>query len=856
MDQQKEVLFTVGGMHCAACSSRLERVLNGMDGVQSATVSLAANSATVVPDPALSESDTEALVHQIEERAVDMGFTATPVAPEADMVDTWEAQQKETVGQLATLKARLWPEFGFTILLLLVSMGHMWGLPLPAIIDPMHSPESALNHALLQLVLTLPVLWSGRHFYLIGLPNLWRLTPNMDSLVAMGTGAAFLYSLWNTVEVALGHTGKVMDLYYESAAVLISLISLGKYLEAVSRFRMSDAIGALMNLTPETALRLPAPDKADQAEEVPVKVVRVGDYLQVKPGGRIPVDGVVTNGASSVDASMLTGESMPVPVGVGSSVAGGTMNTTGSFIMRAERVGADTALSRIIKLVREAQSSKAPIARLADDVSLIFVPTVMALAVIAGAGWLYWGHVPVSEAFRIFVAVLVVACPCALGLATPVAIMVGSGMGAKNGILFKTAASLEETGRIQIVALDKTGTITSGDPTVTDLCPAPGVTEGELLRLACALERRSEHPLAKAVLRRAEADGLTAAEVADFQALPGNGLKATLDGQPLCGGNADFIRTAADIPAPMQAQAQTLAEAGKTPLFFARGGQLLGIIAVADVLKPDSPQAIRELRNMGIRVVMITGDNARTAKAIGAQAGVDEVIAGVLPDGKEREIRRLSARGKVAMVGDGINDAPALTRADIGIAIGAGTDVAIDAADVVLVNSRLSDVPAAIRLSRATLRNIHENLFWAFFYNTIGIPIAAGVFVPLGLTLNPMFGAAAMSLSSFCVVTNALRLNLFKLRDTRHDHKRANHLKETTEIKEETTMKKTISIEGMMCGHCEAAVKKALEALPEVTEAAVSHTAGTAVVTLSAPVDDAVLKAAVEAKDYTVTGIA
>ena len=464
MEQPKELLFTVGGMHCAACSSRLERVLNGMDGIRSATVSLAANSATVVPDPVLSEPDAEALVQRIEERAKEMGFTATPVAPEADMVDTWEAQQKETVEHLATLKARLWPEFAFTILLLLVSMGHMWGLPLPAIIDPMHSPQSALNHALLQLVLTLPVLWSGRNFYLLGLPNLWRLTPNMDSLVAMGTGAAFLYSLWNTVEVALGHTDKVMDLYFESAAVLISLISLGKYLEAVSRFRMSDAIGALMNLTPETALRLPSPDQPDQAEEVPVKSVHVGDYLQVKPGGRIPVDGVVTSGASSVDASMLTGESMPVPVGVGSSVAGGTMNTTGSFIMKAERVGADTALSRIIRLVREAQSSKAPIARLADDVALVFVPTVMALAVIAGAGWLYWGHVPVSEAFRIFVAVLVVACPCALGLATPISIMVATGRGAQLGVLVKNGTALELAGRLDVLVFDKTGTLTEGKP--------------------------------------------------------------------------------------------------------------------------------------------------------------------------------------------------------------------------------------------------------------------------------------------------------------------------------------------------------------------------------------------------------
>ena len=582
----------------------------------------------------------------------------------------------------------------------------------------------------------------------------------------------------------------------------------------------------------------------------------VGDVVLLEAGDAVPADGrIIENASLKIEEAALTGESIPADKAPGAAVSAATVNQSGFLKCRATRVGEDTTLSQIIQMVSDAAATKAPIAKIADKVSGVFVPAVMGIALVTFVVWLLLSRT-VGYALARGISVLVISCPCALGLATPVAIMVGSGMGAKNGILFKTAASLEETGRIQIVALDKTGTITSGDPTVTDLCPAPGVTETELLRLAYALERRSEHPLAKAVLRRAEADGLTAAEVADFQALPGNGLRATLDGQPLCGGNADFIRTAADIPAPMQAQAQALAEAGKTPLFFARGGELLGIVAVADVLKPDSPQAIRELQNMGIRVVMITGDNARTARAIGAQAGVDEVIAGVLPDGKEREIRRLSARGKVAMVGDGINDAPALTRADIGIAIGAGTDVAIDAADVVLVNSHLSDVPAAIRLSRATLRNIHENLFWAFFYNTIGIPIAAGVFVPLGLTLNPMIGAAAMSLSSFCVVTNALRLNLFKLRDTRHDHKRANHLKQVPEIKEETAMKKTIQIEGMMCAHCEATVKKALEALPEVTEAAVSHTAGTAVVTLSAPVDDAVLKSTVEAKDYKVTGIA
>ena len=769
MDQQKEVLFTVGGMHCAACSSRLERVLNGMDGVQSATVSLAANSATVVPDPALSESDTEALVHQIEERAVDMGFTATPVAPEADMVDTWEAQQKETVGQLATLKARLWPEFGFTILLLLVSMGHMWGLPLPAIIDPMHSPESALNHALLQLVLTLPVLWSGRHFYLTGLPNLWRLTPNMDSLVAMGTGAAFLYSLWNTVEVALGHTGKVMDLYYESAAVLISLISLGKYLEAVSRFCMSDAIGALMNLTPETALRLPAPDKADQAEEVPVKVVRVGDYLQVKPGGRIPVDGVVTNGASSVDASMLTGESMPVPVGVGSSVAGGTMNTTGSFIMRAERVGADTALSRIIKLVREAQSSKAPIARLADDVSLIFVPTVMALAVIAGAGWLYWGHVPVSEAFRIFVAVLVVACPCALGLAT--------GRGAQMGVLVKNGTALELAGRLDVLVFDKTGTLTEGKPRLLAAESFdPLFDEERILGYAASLEGVSEHPLALAVTSAAEERNLHLYPVSDFASVSGLGVSGNVDLEnesiPLLLGNKRLMeerQVSFDAVKDLDARLAELSDSGATPLLLAVSGRLVGMLAVADTIRPETAGVVKELRQLGLRVIMLSGDNRRTAEAIAKSAGIDEVIADVLPDGKEKVISELQAAGlRVGMIGDGINDAPALARADVGMAMGNGIDVAVEAGDIVLLGSDtrsgkgLRGVVTALELSRAALRNIRENLGWAFGYNILCLPIAAGVLKIFGgPSLSPMIAGAAMAFSSVSVVLNALRLRRF-----------------------------------------------------------------------------------------------
>ena len=777
MEQPKELLFTVGGMHCAACSSRLERVLNGMDGIRSATVSLAANSATVVPDPVLSEPDAEALVQRIEERAKEMGFTATPVAPEADMVDTWEAQQKETVEHLATLKARLWPEFAFTILLLLVSMGHMWGLPLPAIIDPMRSPQSALNHALLQLVLTLPVLWSGRNFYLLGLPNLWRLTPNMDSLVAMGTGAAFLYSLWNTVEVALGHTDKVMDLYFESAAVLISLISLGKYLEAVSRFRMSDAIGALMNLTPETALRLPSPDQPDQAEEVPVKSVHVGDYLQVKPGGRIPVDGVVTSGASSVDASMLTGESMPVPVGVGSSVAGGTMNTTGSFIMKAERVGADTALSRIIRLVREAQSSKAPIARLADDVALVFVPTVMALAVIAGAGWLYWGHVPVSEAFRIFVAVLVVACPCALGLATPISIMVATGRGAQLGVLVKNGTALELAGRLDVLVFDKTGTLTEGKPRLLEAESFdPLFDEERILSLAASLEGVSEHPLALAVTSAAEERSLRLYPVSDFASVSGLGVSGKVDLEnesvPLLLGNKRLMEerhVSFGAIKDLDVRLATLADSGATPLLLAVEGRLVGMLAVADTIRPETEGVVRELRHLGLRVIMLSGDNRRTAEAIARTAGIDEVIADVLPDGKEKVISELQAAGlRVGMIGDGINDAPALARADVGMAMGNGIDVAVEAGDIVLLGSDtrsgkgLRGVVTALELSRAALRNIRENLGWAFGYNILCIPVAAGVLKLFGgPSLSPMIAGAAMACSSVSVVLNALRLRRF-----------------------------------------------------------------------------------------------
>ena len=837
--------FDVTGMTCAACSAHVERAVRGVEGVKEVAVSLLTNSMTVdFSSPATAEKICAAVSAA--------GYGAAPQNIGGKKENKKSALES---GEPKKILYRLIASAALLLPLMYVSMGHlMWGWPLPE-----NFASDPLAIGLYQLLLTTAVAVINQRFFISGTKSLLHGAPNMDTLVSLGSAAAYIYStavlfemchaaVNGDIQTAMHH---LHGLYYESAAMILTLITVGKYLEAVSKGRTTDAIKSLMDLAPKTACVI----RDGKETVIPAEEVVKGDVFVVRPGESIPVDGRVISGESAVDESALTGESIPVDKAQGSAVSAATLNQNGFLTCEATRVGEDTTLSQIIETVENAAATKAPIAKIADKVSGVFVPAVMAIALVAGAAWLISGR-PFSFALARAISVLVISCPCALGLATPVAIMVGSGVGAKNGVLFKTAASLEETGRIQIVALDKTGTVTSGEPTVTDICPVPGVTEAELLGAACALEQKSEHPLAKAVLRRAQADGLTAAEVTAFQALPGSGLQAMLDGQKLCGGNADFIRTAAALPDVVSVRAEQLAEEGKTPLFFARGGKLLGVIAVADVLKPDSPQAIRALQNMGIRVVMLTGDNARTAKAIGAQAGVDEVIAGVLPDGKEREIRRLSARGKVAMVGDGINDAPALTRADVGIAIGAGTDVAIDAADVVLVNSRLSDVPAAIRLSRATLRNIHENLFWAFFYNTIGIPVAAGVFVPLGLTLSPMLGAAAMSLSSFCVVTNALRLNLFDLHDARRDHKRASHLKEVPEIKEETTMKKTISIEGMMCTHCEATVKKALEALPEVAEAVVSHTAGTAVVTLSAPVDDAALKAAVEAKDYTVTGIA
>ena len=730
------------------------------------------------------------------------------------------------------------------------SMGHMmWGWPLPSFLDGNH-----VAMGLIQMLLTIAVMVINQKFFINGFKSLFHGAPNMDTLVALGATASFGYSTYAlfamTGAQVRGDAAAVMrymhEFYFESAAMILALITVGKMLEARSKGKTTDALKSLMKLAPQTATLL----RNGQEVTVPIAQVKRGDVFVVRPGENIPVDGVILEGESAVNESALTGESIPVDKAVGDSVSAATTNQSGFLRCEATRVGEDTTLSQIIKMVSDAAATKAPIAKVADRVSGVFVPTVITIAVITTAVWLLCGK-PIGFALARGISVLVISCPCALGLATPVAIMVGNGLGAKHGILFKTAVSLEETGKTEIVALDKTGTITKGEPRVTDVLPADGLTESALLALAAALEQRSEHPLARAVMLRAEEDKLSVSEVSDFRALPGNGLTATLNDEELLGGSLSFISTKADVPQALRDKAEALAEEGKTPLLFARGGKLAGVIAVADVIKEDSPAAIAALRNMGIHVVMLTGDNEKTARAIGRQAGVDEVIAGVLPEGKESVIRRLQKQGKVAMVGDGINDAPALTRADIGIAIGAGTDVAIDAADVVLMKSQLSDVPAAIRLSRATLRNIHENLFWAFFYNVIGIPLAAGVWIPIfGWTLNPMFGAAAMSLSSFCVVSNALRLNLFKLHDAGKDKKikKKHH-------KEETTMEKTMKIEGMMCGHCEAAVKKALEAVDGVVSAEVSHTSGTAVVTLSKPVDSAVLKKAVEDKDYKVTSI-
>ena len=833
--------YTVTGMSCAACSARVEKAVSAVPGVTSCSVSLLTNSMGVE-----GSATPDAVISAVQ--AAGYGASLKGAAQSVPSI----AEQEDALADHETpvLKRRLIASLGFLIVLMYFSMGHMmWGWPLPSFFDGNH-----VAMGLIQMLLTIAVMVINQKFFINGFKSLFHGAPNMDTLVALGATASFGYSTYAlfamTGAQVRGDAAAVMsymhEFYFESAAMILALITVGKMLEARSKGKTTDALKSLMKLAPQTATLL----RNGQEVTVPIAQVKRGDVFVVRPGENIPVDGVILEGESAVNESALTGESIPVDKAVGDSVSAATTNQSGFLRCEATRVGEDTTLSQIIKMVSDAAATKAPIAKVADRVSGVFVPTVITIAVITTAVWLLCGK-PIGFALARGISVLVISCPCALGLATPVAIMVGNGLGAKNGILFKTAVSLEETGKTEIVALDKTGTITKGEPRVTDVLPADGLTESALLALAAALEQRSEHPLARAVMLRAEEDKLSVSEVSDFRALPGNGLTATLNNEELLGGSLSFISTKADVPQALRDKAEALAEEGKTPLLFARGGKLAGVIAVADVIKEDSPAAIAALRNMGIHVVMLTGDNEKTARAIGRQAGVDEVIAGVLPEGKESVIRRLQKQGKVAMVGDGINDAPALTRADIGIAIGAGTDVAIDAADVVLMKSQLSDVPAAIRLSRATLRNIHENLFWAFFYNVIGIPLAAGVWIPIfGWTLNPMFGAAAMSLSSFCVVSNALRLNLFKLHDAGKDKKikKKHH-------KEETTMEKTMKIEGMMCGHCEAAVKKALEAVDGVASAEVSHTSGTAVVTLSKPVDSAVLKKAVEDKDYKVTSI-
>ncbi len=846
--------FNVTGMSCAACSARVEKAVKQVPGVTGCSVSLLTNSMGV------EGTATNAAIIQAVQQA---GYGASPknAAAASTSADLDALADHET----PKLKRRLIASLGFLLVLMYFSMGHMmWGWPLPRWFEGNH-----IAMGLVQLLLAGIVMVINQKFFISGFKGLVHRSPNMDTLVAMGSMASFVwstYALFAMTDAQLhGDEAQVMhymmEFYFESAAMILTLITVGKMLEARSKGKTTDALKSLMKLAPKTATLL-----RDGAEvTVPIEQVQKEDIFVVRPGENIPVDGIVLEGSSAVNESALTGESIPVDKAAGDKVSAATTNQSGFLQCRATRVGEDTTLAQIIRMVSDAAATKAPIAKIADTVSGFFVPAVISIAVVTTIVWLLLGR-DVGYALARGISVLVISCPCALGLATPVAIMVGNGLGAKNGILFKTAAALEEAGRTQIVALDKTGTITSGQPEVTDLFPAPGVSETELLTLAAALECKSEHPLARAVLACAEEQQLEPPAVADFTALPGNGLRAALDGKEIFGGSAAFISTKVAIPAALQARAAALAAQGKTPLFFGGAGRLLGVIAVADTIKEDSPRAIRELQKMGIRVVMLTGDNQCTANAIGRQAGVDAVIAGVLPDGKEAVIRQLQQYGKVTMVGDGINDAPALTRADTGIAIGAGTDVAIDAADVVLMNSRLSDVPAAIRLSRAALRNIHENLFWAFIYNIIGIPLAAGVFIPFGLTLNPMFGAAAMSLSSFCVVSNALRLNLFDLHSAKHDHppKNASALpaaltqpaaEEDTTHKEEPIMKKTLTVEGMMCPHCEARVKKALEALPEVAEAVVSHEAGTAIVTLNAEVADDVLKKAVEAQDYTVTAI-
>ena len=834
--------YTVTGMSCAACSARVEKAVSKVPGVTACSVSLLTNSMGV--EGTASQAD-------IIKAVVDAGYGASVKGEETAAASVSYQAEEEALADHETpvLKKRLLASLGFLMVLMYFSMGHMmWGWPVPAFFENNH-----VAMGLLQLLLAAIVMVINQKFFISGFRGLLHKAPNMDTLVALGSGASFVWSTYALFALSDAQLRGDMDgvmtymheFYFESAAMILTLITVGKMLEARSKGKTTDALKGLMKLAPKTAVVL----RDGKETTVPIAQVRKGDVFVVRPGENIPVDGVVLEGSSAVNESALTGESIPVDKETGDLVSAATVNQSGFLRCEATRVGEDTTLSQIIKMVSDAAATKAPIAKIADRVSGVFVPAVITIAVLTTFGWLLLGET-LGFALARGISVLVISCPCALGLATPVAIMVGNGMGAKNGILFKTAVSLEETGRVEIVALDKTGTITKGEPVVTDLLPAEGATEMELLSMAGSLEKKSEHPLAKAVLKKAEEEPVTISEVSEFTALPGNGLSGRLNGEELLGGNLTFISSRVTVSETIKKEAQTLAGEGKTPLFFAKGGRLAGIIAVADTIKEDSPKAVKELQNMGIHVVMLTGDNERTAKAVGAQAGVDEVIAGVLPDGKESVIRSLKSKGKVAMVGDGINDAPALTRADIGIAIGAGTDVAIDAADVVLMKSRLSDVPAAIRLSRATLRNIHENLFWAFFYNVIGIPLAMGVWIPLfGWQLNPMFGAAAMSLSSFCVVSNALRLNFFDMYRSDRDKK----IKEKKK-KETKTMEKTLKVEGMMCEHCEARVKKALEAVPGVESAVANHKDGTAVVTLSQDVPYETLKKAVEDQDYKVIG--
>ena len=860
--------YNVTGMSCAACSARVEKAVSKVPGVTGCSVSLLTNSMGVE-----GTASAQDIIRAVEAS----GYGASKKGGEKETSGSSASDYEEMLKDKTTplLKKRLIASLVLLVPLMYVSMGHMmWNWPLPSFFDGNH-----VAMGLVQLLLTVAIMVINQRFFISGFKSLWHRAPNMDTLVALGATASFGYSVYAlfamTGAQVRGDMDAVMgymhEFYFESAAMILTLITVGKMLEALSKGRTTDALKGLMKLAPKTATLL----RDGQETEVSIDQVKIGDCFVVRPGENIPVDGVVTDGSSAVNESALTGESIPVDKAAGDTVSAATLNQSGFLTCEATRVGEDTTLSQIIQMVSDAASTKAPIAKVADRVSGIFVPAVITIAALTIIGWLLAGQ-SVGFALARGISVLVISCPCALGLATPVAIMVGNGMGAKHGIMFKTAVSLENAGKTEIVALDKTGTITSGEPKVTDLYPIAPVTEKALLLAAGALEQKSEHPLARAVLELAKERGMDCGDLTEFTAVPGNGLTGRRGTSFLAGGNAAFIGGQAMIPEAAKAMAEQYSKQGKTPLFFSENGRLLGIIAVADVIKEDSPGAIRELQNMGIRVVMLTGDNERTAQAIGAEAGVDEVIAGVLPDGKEAVIRTLKEQGRTAMVGDGINDAPALTRADIGIAIGAGTDIAIDAADVVLMKSRLSDVPAAIRLSRATLRNIHENLFWAFIYNIIGIPLAAGIWYPIfGWKLNPMFGAAAMSLSSFCVVTNALRLNLFGMYDAGKDKKRrkkgsttgngsrsantgsatAVQPEENQKEKENKDMEKTMEIKGMMCGHCEARVKKALEALPEVTEAIVSHEAGTAVVKLSAAVSDDVLKKAVEDQDYEVTDI-